>query len=137
LYNLVGLRPGAGYFFYYYLVVFAASCNGIFLCQMMSSISSSTQAALQFFPVMLFFSLAFSGLLSILKIVKYSQFSFLGFIIYLPDFPSWLGAWAPYASFLRYAFQGLVENEFKNNNNLPLNSVYLGDLGFNSVSSAT
>lgn len=61
VYNMVGLRSGAGYFFYYYMTLVLSSLNGLFICQMLAAISSSTQAALQFFPAMLFFVLAFSG----------------------------------------------------------------------------
>jgi len=120
LYTLAGLRSGGGYFFYFYYIMLMCSLNGLFVCQLLAAISSSTQAALQLFPALLFFVLAFSG-----------------FIIYLPDFPPWLGSWAPYLSFLRYGFQGLVLNEFSNNTELPYESSYLDNLGFNSVSQST
>jgi ABC-type multidrug transport system permease subunit len=117
IYNLSGLRSGGGYFFYFYYVMFASSFSGLFLCMFMSALAPSTPAALSYFPMILFFVLAFSG-----------------FIIYLPDFPPWLGSWAPYFSVLRYSFQGLVLNEFSNNGDLPDEQSYLDNLGFNDVS---
>ena len=116
IYLLVGLRPGGGYFFFYYIVMVLASLNGLFVCQLIASVSPSVSAALQIFPALLFFTIAFSG-----------------FIIYLPDFPAWLGAWAPYFSFMRFAFQALTLNEFDNNPDLPNGSSYLSNLGFDSV----
>ena len=52
--------------------------------------------------------------------------------MYLPDFPAWLGDWAPYFSFMRYGFEGCTLNEFNNNPDLPLSSNYLANLGFNN-----
>lgn len=140
IYLCCGLRPGGGYFFFYYLIMLLASCNGLFLCQMIAALSPSVSAALQLFPVMLFFVIAFSGLLWVLlqysihymvvSIVTYFHFS--GFIVYLPDFPAWLGDWAPYFSFMRFGFEGCTLNEFSNNPDLPLSSSYLANLGFNN-----
>ena len=50
--------------------------------------------------------------------------------MYLPNFPDWLGDWAPYITWMRYAFQGMVMNEFQHNDDLPLYQNYLDNLGF-------
>lgn len=42
----------------------------------------------------------------------------------------WLGSWAPYLSFVRYGYQGLVLNEFKDNSELPLGQEEIDSLGF-------
>ena len=43
-------------------------------------------------------------------------------------------SWAPYGSFMRWSFQGLVLNEFQNNDDLPLGQDYIDNLGFNTFS---
>merc|ERR1711918_229461 len=73
-----------------------------------------TSAAINYFPMFLFFAAAFSG-----------------FVIHIPQFPLWLRVWAPYISFLRYPFQGLCLNEFTDNSNLPGGQYYISELGFN------
>jgi hypothetical protein len=58
--------------------------------------------------------------------------SFVGYIVFIPKFPDWL-AWAPYISFIRYAFEAFVLNEFEGNNDvLPLEANYIELLGFNN-----
>lgn len=82
----------------------------------MAAVSPSTQAALSFYPIVLFVNVSFSG-----------------FLVYIPRFPSWLGSWAPYISFMRYAFQGMTLAEFQNNDNLPGGPTYISSLGFDSL----
>jgi ABC-type multidrug transport system permease subunit len=92
------------------------SIVGLFICHLIAAISPSSQAAVSLYPIFLFFSVAFGG-----------------FIVYIPQFPSWLGSWAPYGSFMRYSMQALVLNEFKDNPNLPLSEQYIDMLGFNGM----
>ena len=61
VYLCCGLRSGAGYFFFYYMIMLLSSFNGLFVCQLIAALSLSASAALQLFPVMLFFVVAFSG----------------------------------------------------------------------------
>jgi hypothetical protein len=59
---------------------------------------------------------------------------FAGYLVYIPDLPHWLRAWAPYLSFMRYAFQGMVLNEFQDNSDLPEGHDYIDQLGFDFIS---
>jgi ATP-binding cassette subfamily G (WHITE) protein 2 len=113
---MVGLENGAHTlsFFLYFIIV--TSCTGYFIANLMAAISPSTQAALSFYPIVLFINVSFSG-----------------FLVYIPRFPSWLGSWAPYISFMRYAFQGMTLAEFQNNDNLPGGPTYISSLGFDSL----
>eukprot|EP01040_Poterioochromonas_malhamensis_P027133 gene27133-34321_t len=70
------------------------------------------------FPVLMFFALAFEG-----------------FIIYVPEFPVW-SHWATYVSYLRYAYQALILNEFDGNTELPFASLYIDELGFSTIPKA-
>jgi ABC-type multidrug transport system permease subunit len=115
-YYLAGLKKTASAFgLFVYIMVFSSLC-GLFVCYFVSAISPTIQVALNFFPLVLFFTVAFAG-----------------FIINLPQFPPWLGTWAPYLSFMRYSLQALALNEFEDNNKLPLGSRYLATLGFDTL----
>lgn len=87
-----------GCFGYFWLVVMLCSICALFFCQLLSICLPDSQTAVGVFPASLFLFIAFAG-----------------FIVRLPSLPGWLGAWAPSASFARWAFQGLVINEFKGN----------------------
>jgi ABC-type multidrug transport system permease subunit len=116
LHILSGLRDTSQAWAIYLVVLFINSLIGLFVCHFVAAIASSTQAAVSIYPVFLFFSIAFAG-----------------FIIYLPDFPPWLGTWAPYLSFMRYSMQAMSLNEFRNNDEaLPYSELYLDSLGYSS-----
>jgi hypothetical protein len=112
-YWMVGLKDTSDAFGYFYIVMVMSSICGLFTAGFVSAISQSTQAALSYFPVVMFFAVSFAG-----------------FLIYLPQFPAWLGNWAPYISYMRYAMQGLSLNEFKDNGDLPNGDGYIDELGF-------
>lgn len=116
MYYLVGLRTDAQYFFFFLYVMWVADFVGMMVCQILACLSSSAQVAVSLFPISLFFCTAFEG-----------------FIVYIPSFPPWLG-WLSFSSYLRYAFQALVLNEFYENSELPQSSSYIGSLGFESLS---
>eukprot|EP01039_Chlorochromonas_danica_P003350 gene3350-3673_t len=116
-YWMVGLRADGDHFGYFYLVMMLCSVTGLFNAGFVSSISASTQAALSFFPCVMFFAVSFAG-----------------FLIYLPQFPAWLGNWAPYISFMRFAMQGLTLNEFQDNSDLELGDSYIDQLGYQDLS---
>lgn len=54
--------------------------------------------------------------------------------MYIPEFPVFLRAWAPYISFLRFAFQALALNELEDNSKLPYGQQYIDTLGFDDFS---
>jgi ABC-type multidrug transport system ATPase subunit len=113
VYSLCGLKDGGyGYFF---IVLYMTSLTGLFMAQLIASMAPTAQSAISLFPVALFFSVAFAG-----------------YIVYIPQFDQWLRVWAPYGSFMRWAFQGLVLNEFDGNNDLPYENEYIDNLGFDT-----
>jgi hypothetical protein len=59
---------------------------------------ATPQIAVSIFPAALFLIIAFAG-----------------FVVRIPTLPEWLGCWAPDVSFGRWAFQGMVLNEFEGN----------------------
>lgn len=101
-------------FFLYFIVM--TSITGYFIANLMAAVSPSTQASLSYYPIVLFVNVSFSG-----------------FLVYIPTFPEWLGSWAPYISFMRYAFQGMTLAEFNGNSNLPLGPNYISTLGFDGL----
>jgi ABC-type multidrug transport system ATPase subunit/ABC-type multidrug transport system permease subunit/uncharacterized membrane protein YhdT len=119
-YWMVGLRDDAECFFFYYLIMVMCSVTGLFNAGFVSAISHSTQAALSYFPVAMFFAVSFSG-----------------FVIYIPQFPAWLGNWAPYISYIRYAMQGLSLNEFQDNSDMTLGDSYIDQLGYQHFNKTT
>jgi hypothetical protein len=116
LYYMAGLSRAEYSFAYFYYDLAISDVIGLLICQNIAFLSSSTQVAMGLLPITLFIATAFSG-----------------FIIYLPQFPAWLGDWGPYISFARYAFQGLVLNEFDGNADLPANQQYINILGFDTL----
>lgn len=124
LYPMVKLNAyaenGDSAFGFFYLTMILTSTTGMFIACFISSLAQSTQAALSLYPILLFFSVSFAG-----------------FLVYIPEFPLWLRAWAPYISFMRFSFQGLVLNEFNNNSDLPYGSSYIDSLGFDSFDKST
>jgi ABC-type multidrug transport system permease subunit len=117
LYYMAGLRTTSGAFGFFVYILYISSLTGLLVCQAVSAVSPSTQAAIGLFPVSLFFTVSFAG-----------------FIVYLPKFPVWLGSWAPVISFMRFGFQALTLNEFDNNDELPYEATYVDNLGFNTLS---
>lgn len=118
LYPLSGFRTDNsdkfGYFFFILLLTSYAAMLGAFT---VCSIAESTQAALSFFPMFLVFNIVYSG-----------------YLIVLPDLPAWQGDWLPYACMCRYCYQGLVLNEFQNNERLQYREILIHNLGFGSIS---
>jgi ABC-type multidrug transport system ATPase subunit len=118
LYYMVGFRTDkSSAFWFFVLVLWFVDFVSLFICQFVAFISSTTEIAMSIFPIILFFITAFQG-----------------FIIYLPEFPDWLG-WAANLSYMRFAFQSLVLNEFQgNSDDLPDGDDYIDMLGFNTIS---
>lgn len=118
VYWMIGFRPDLQRFGYFVYIMIVTDIIGYMVCQLVSNLSSSAEIAMSFFPVAMFFATAFEG-----------------FIVYLPQFPDWLG-WGGYVSYMRFSFQALVLNEFQDNPKLPLASSYLSLLGFHSFDRA-
>jgi len=97
LYKMTGFKDDWESFGYFYLIVVLSSLCGLFFCQLLAVLSPSQQSAITLFPAMLFFFISFAG-----------------FIIQLPSLPPWLSE-VPNVSFIRWGFQGLAINEFKDN----------------------
>jgi len=57
-----------------------------------------------------------------------------GYLIVLPDLPAWQGDWLPYACMCRYCYQGIVLNEFQDNERLQKGAELIDKLGFESIS---
>jgi hypothetical protein len=72
--------------------------------------------------------------ISNMSVFLFVNIIFSGYIIFIDDLPSWLGAWVPYVSFFRYSMQAVTRNEFDDNENLPLGPVYVENMGFDSIS---
>jgi ABC-type multidrug transport system ATPase subunit/ABC-type multidrug transport system permease subunit len=116
LYNLVGFRSTNDAFPFFLMIMWITNYISLLICQSLAFFSSNTEIAMSLFPMVLFFVTAFEG-----------------FVIYLPEFPDWLG-WAANVSYMRFAYQSLVLNEFQGNDELPLSTYYIDMLGFNTFS---
>ena len=114
---MVGFRPGVKHFFNFLYFIFATNICGFYLAQLVSALAPSAAVAVTIFPTIVLFFLGFAG-----------------YVIYIPDFPTFLRVWGPWIGFCRYAFQGLTLNEFQNNPNLPYSEFWLTEvLGFNTL----
>jgi hypothetical protein len=117
LYNMAGLDPDPDRFLFFYFVLLVCSVTGLCLCHLVANCCSNVNETLTVLPVFIFPSILVSG-----------------FVVALPDLPTWLRAWAPYLSFVRWSFQALVLNEFSDNPNLPYGDYFLVDFGFTTIS---
>jgi ATP-binding cassette subfamily G (WHITE) protein 2 (SNQ2) len=114
VYKMSSLNTASGCFGYFFGQLLLADWASLFLCQLVAALSPSPQVAISAFPIALFIAVTFAG-----------------YIVYLPSLDGWLRNWAPYLSFMRYPYQGLVLNEFSNNNStLPLGEKFITSLGF-------
>lgn len=112
IYSMAGL---GGSFSFFWGVLYLTSVAGFQMATLVASVSPSPMAAISLFMVCLFW-----------------VFSFSGFLVFIPEFAYWLRCWAPYTSFVRWGFQGVVLNEFVNNDSLPLGQLYIDNLGFDT-----
>jgi ABC-type multidrug transport system ATPase subunit len=113
-YNMCGFREGGDRFGVFYCGMLFCSLCGLFCCQLIASLAPTGQAAINIFPVSLFFCIIFAG-----------------YVIFIPEFPAWLESWGPYVSFMRFGFQAMVLNELVGNEDLASYSQqFIEDLGF-------
>ncbi len=120
IYYMCGLRDansngGGSYFLYLVTNVILADNVGRIYISIISNISSSLYVAVSLFPPF-----------AILQIF------FEGYLIFLPTYPSWI-SWIADFVYMRFAYQGLVLNEFSGNTELELSSHYIHQLGFQSL----
>ena len=102
-----------GHFGNYFLILLLTNYLCLLAFCTLASLASSTQVALSILPVFVLFNAFYAG-----------------FIVYIPNLAGFEGRWVPYIVYFRYAFEGLVLNEFKDNDDLPKASSYLDALGF-------
>lgn len=84
VHQLVGLRNNPGNFFRFFLTISLVSIIGMFTCRAVAALAPSEQAAINLFPALIQFLMAFAG-----------------FGIFLPVMQTWLSVWAPYITFIR------------------------------------
>lgn len=113
---MCGFTDPEFHFGVFYLIMILTSLTGFAFCQTVAAVSPSSQIAINYFPVSLFITIAFGG-----------------YIVYIPSFPYWLRVWAPYLSFVRYAFQALVLNELSGNSDLHSSDYIINELGFDTI----
>ena len=129
VYPLSGLHPCWEAFWFFYLSIALSSMNALFFCQFLAIALPSAQTTVAIFPAALFLFIAFAG-----------------YIVRIPTLPTWLSSWATDVSFARWAFQGLVINEFDGNEEIDYSNLpevyyskypsyeFLSDLGFQGYS---
>jgi ABC-type multidrug transport system fused ATPase/permease subunit len=91
---LCGFPRTASYFFYFFTLMFLASMNSYYFAMLLAAALQSAKMALVFFPITFLFLSTFAG-----------------FAIPVPDVPpGW--SWAPYIDYVRWAFEGLMTNQW-------------------------
>lgn len=94
-YWMIGLESSAGAFFLFVLVIFLVSSLAESLAVAISILTGDAQTAAGIIPVFIILAVLFGG-----------------FFIGSGALPGWIG-WAKWLSFVFYAFNALVKNEFE------------------------
>lgn len=121
-YQLAGLHNsevtgGDSYFFYFVLVLTLTDIISVFFAMTIYNFSPSVGVGTMVYVIAVSCAVLFEG-----------------YIFYLPNFPAWI-SWLAYFDYIRYAFQGLILNEFYYNSNaLPEANNYVHELGFEGLS---
>lgn len=116
VYYLAGLTNEHGAFWFFFTIMWMTDTAGLVVCYIASGLAAHTQMA--------------TGIFTIIAMVSFSS---AGYLVYIPDLPTYTRGWLPYLVFLRYGFQSLVLNEFSGNEDLPERDEYIGNLGFRSL----
>ena len=95
LYGICKFPASADYYFYFFFVLFFASITSLYFAQFLAAATGSATLAFAIFPVTFLFLSMFSG-----------------YGIPITDVPK-MWEWAPYISYARWTFQGLMVNEFE------------------------
>ena len=96
-YNLAGLRSGTDHFFIFFGVIALELQCAVALGMLISALLPSVEAAPQLAPLVVVLFLTFSG-----------------YFLNEDSIPDWIG-WMKHISFIRYAFQAFMINEFRGN----------------------
>ena len=96
-YYLAGLRGGANHFFVFFGVIALELQCAVALGMLISALLPSVEAAPQLAPLVVILFLTFSG-----------------YFLNDDSIPDWIG-WIKHISFIRYAFQAFMINEFRGN----------------------
>jgi ABC-type multidrug transport system permease subunit len=94
MYFLVGLPSDADYFFYFLFLLFFANTCAYYSAMWLAAATNNEQLAFAIFPILFLFLAQFAG-----------------FSISIDDVPSFW-SWAPYISYARWVFEGLMVNEW-------------------------
>lgn len=113
VYYMGGLSNEHGHFGVFFYNMLFASASSMFLCLAVAAASPDASTAMNVFST-----------------IVYIIFFISGYVVYLPSLPLILKNWAPYLSFMRWAFQATVLNEFTVNDDLPNSEYYIDELGF-------
>ncbi len=122
VYELAGLHGsteggGGSYFLYFTLILILTDLFAIFQIIAVYNFSPSIGVSIMFYLIVIGVEIGFEG-----------------FIFYLPNFGAWI-SWVAFINCLRYAFQGVILNEFHyNTGDLPEANNYIHELGFEGLS---
>jgi ATP-binding cassette subfamily G (WHITE) protein 2 (SNQ2) len=117
LYPMVGLREGSDRFGTFLFFILAVGFTGMFMIYFVTTMSPSTEVALNLLPILLMM-----------------QMQPAGFYVYLPDLVPAVQSWLPCLSFMRFTLQGMILNEFQDNSDLSKGTYYIHEFGFNTIS---
>jgi hypothetical protein len=118
VYPSAGLRPGFGYFMVFQGFGVLATLVLYFMFSCVAALCPSQFVALHFLPLLQVFLIVLDG-----------------FPEYLPNMQDWL-KYCTFGMVSRYAYQGMVLNEFQDNHDLPEAHRYVVMLGFTGISIA-
>jgi ABC-type multidrug transport system permease subunit len=117
MYPMTGLRAGARHYaYFFFFMLFSCYCS-MLMTYTCAALAKTTEVALGYFPAPFAFNLLYAG-----------------YLVFIPAMEDWQKVWMPYLSYFRFAFQGLVLNEFQNNDDLPDSHFFIQRLGFNFIS---
>lgn len=112
-----GITGGDSYFFYFALILMLVDIISIFFAVCIYNFSPSIAVGTMLYVIVASCAVIFEG-----------------FIFYLPNYPAWI-SWVAFFNYLRYAYQGLILNEFYYNSGaLPEANDYVHELGFEGLS---
>jgi ATP-binding cassette subfamily G (WHITE) protein 2 (SNQ2) len=94
VFSMCGFSRSVGSFFYFFFLLLIASVASFYVALFLASSTASSQIAFSIFPIIFLFFGMFSG-----------------FTININSVPP-LWSWAPYISYSRWVFQGLMVNEW-------------------------
>jgi ABC-type multidrug transport system ATPase subunit len=94
VFSMVGFSDEVGAFFYFFFALLIANVASFYIALFLASVTASSQLAFSIFPIIFLFFGMFSG-----------------FTINIASVPP-LWTWAPYISYSRWVYQGLMVNQW-------------------------